>query len=136
MPVDLVFDGVLDGDDLVLGRADLGQGGVEGRRLAAAGRTGDQDHAVGLGDVAAELLEDLVGEAEQVEPELGDRLGDHLLVQDADDGILAVDAGHDRDAEVDRLVLDPQPEPAVLGDAALGDVQVGHDLDPGDDRAT
>ena len=66
--------------------------------------------------------------------QLGEGLGDHLLVQDPDDRVLAVDRGHDRDAEVDRLVLDLQPEAAVLGDAALGDVEFGHDLDPGDDR--
>ena len=95
---------------------------------------GDQDHAVGLGDVLAELLQDLVGEAEDVEAQLADGLGDHLLVEDADDRVLAVDAGHDGDAEVDRLVLDLEPEAAVLGDAALGDVEVGHDLDAGDDR--
>ena len=37
--------------------------------------------------------------------------------------------GRTADAEVDRLVVDVQLDAAVLGHAALGDVQVGHDLD-------
>ena len=57
-----------------------------------------------------------------------------LLVEDADDGVLAVDRRHDRDAEVDRAALHAQAEAAVLGHALLRDVQLGHDLDAADDR--
>jgi hypothetical protein len=42
--------------------------------------------------------------------------------------------GHDRDAEVDVAALDAHAEAAVLRDALLGDVQLGHDLDAADDR--
>src|SRR6185369_11009003 len=40
-PGKLVFDRVLDGDDLVLGAIDLGERRVEGGGLAAAGGPGD-----------------------------------------------------------------------------------------------
>ena len=103
MPSQLVLDRVLDRDDLVLDRLDLRQRRVERRRLAAAGRPGDQHHAVRLGDVLAEALQLGLGEAEDVEPQLGELLADRLLVEDADDRVLAVHARHDRDAEVDRL---------------------------------
>ncbi len=44
-----------------------------------------------------------VGKPEDVEAQLGELLADRLLVENADDRVLAVDARHDRDAEVDRL---------------------------------
>ena len=75
------------------------------------------------------------GKAEDVEAQLGELLADRLLVEDADDRVLAVHARHDRDAEVDRLARHPQLEAAVLRHALLGDVELGHDLDARDDRA-
>ena len=49
--------------------------------------------------------------------------------------VLAVDARHDRDAEVDGLARHPQLEAAVLRHALLGDVELRHDLDARNDRA-
>ncbi len=46
-PFDLVFDGVLDGDDLLFRGADAIERGIESRRLAAAGGTRHENHAVG-----------------------------------------------------------------------------------------
>ena len=46
---------------------------------------------------------------------------------------LAVDARQRDDAEVDVAALDRQPDAAVLRQALLGDVEVGHDLDARDD---
>ena len=100
----LVFDRVLDGDDLVLVGLDLGQRGVQRGGLAAAGRAGDQHHAVRLGDVAAEAAQVVVVEAHHVQRELVELLAHRLLVEHAQHRILAVDAGHDGDAEVDGAV--------------------------------
>ena len=108
---------------------------VERRRLAAAGRAGHQHHAVRLGDVLAEPPQLRLREAQDVEPQLGELLADRLLVEDADDRVLAVHARHDRDAEVDGLARHAQLEAAVLRHALLGDVELGHDLDARDDRA-
>src|SRR5208282_5825543 len=51
---DLIFDGVFDGDDFIFVVLDFVDGGVERRRFAGAGGAGDEDHAVGFLDVAAE----------------------------------------------------------------------------------
>ena len=130
---DLVLDGVLDGDDLVFRRGDLAQRGVEGGGLAAARRTRDHHHAVGLGDVLAELAQVRLPEAEHVQAQVAEGGVERFLVQDADDRVLAVDGGHDGDAEVDGAALHAQAEAAVLGHALLRDVQLGHDLDAADD---
>src|SRR5690606_1345014 len=55
-----------------------------------------------------------------------------LAVEDAQHGILAVDAGHDGNAHVDLAPERPHLEAAVLRDAAFGDVEFGHDLDARD----
>ena len=74
------------------------------------------------------------GKSQDVEPELAELLADRLLVEDADDGVFAVHARHDRHAEVDGLARHLQLEAAVLRHALLGDVELGHDLDARDDR--
>src|SRR5581483_2484042 len=131
---ELVLDRILDRDDLVLRRLNLGERGIERRRLAGAGGAGDEHHAVRLLDELAELQQHVFVEAEDVEPQILE-LGVHrLLVENTDDGVFAVRGGDDRDAEVDRASRDPQLEAAVLGDALLGDVELGHDLDTADDR--
>ncbi len=51
---DLIFDGVFDGDDFVFVVLDFVDGGIERGGLAGAGGAGDEHHAVGLVNVAAE----------------------------------------------------------------------------------
>ena len=96
---------------------------------------GHQHHAVRLGDVLAEPAQLVLGEAQDVEPQLVELLADRFLVEDTDDRVLAVHARHDRDAEVDRLARHAQLEAAVLRHALLGDVELRHDLHARDDRA-
>ena len=67
-------------------------------------------------------------EAERVEV-VGDAA---VLVQDAHDDRLAVHAGQRDDAQVDVLAVDREPDAAVLRHAALGDVEVAHDLHAAD----
>ena len=64
---DLVLDRVFDGDDLVLFGLNLVERGVERGGFAGAGGPGDQHHAVGLLDVAAEAREVLLREADDIE---------------------------------------------------------------------
>ena len=54
-------------------------------------------------------------------------------VEDPHHDLLAVHGRQRRHPQVDGLALDAEADAAVLGDAALGDVDVGHDLEPGDD---
>jgi hypothetical protein len=70
-----------------------------------------------------------VGAADElVEPDQRGR-----LVEDAHHDPLAVDPRHRYDAGVDRVAVDGQRDAAVLRDALLGDVEVGHDLHARDD---
>src|SRR5690348_17483327 len=78
------------------------------------------------------VVELLVGP--RVEAELGEIELQRLLVENAEDGLLAEDRGQDRNAEVDLAGAKSEFDPAILGDASLGDVEVGHDLQTRDDR--
>src|SRR5204862_1759485 len=107
-------------------------GRVQGGGLAAAGGAGDQQHAVGERSEAAQLLDDVPLESEHIEPQAA-HLGERLLVEDTQHRVLAENAGNDRHAEVDRTAVDRDLESAVLRDAPLGNVELRHDLDTGDD---
>ncbi len=76
---------------------------------------------------ASNRVERLGQEAEVLEPE--HRLA---LVEDAHDDLLAVHGRQGRDAQVDAAAADLHRDAAVLRDAALGDVDVGHDLEARD----
>ena len=52
----LVFDRVLDRDDLAVGQVDLSETGVERSRLSGTGRARHEDHAVGKVNQALELV--------------------------------------------------------------------------------
>jgi hypothetical protein len=134
MPLSWYSTGVLDGDDLVLLALDLGEGRVQGGGLARAGGSGHEHHPVRLADEAPEAGQLLLVEAEDVEAQRGELLGEALLVEDSDDGVLAVDGRHDGHAEVDGAASNLHAEAPVLGHALLGDVQLGHDLHAADDR--
>ena len=56
-----------------------------------------------------------------------------FFIQHAQHGIFAVDGGHDGDAEIDQPILIAHAEAAVLGHAALGDIELAHDLDTRND---
>src|SRR6056297_1211884 len=45
--LDLVLNGIFNGDDLALGRVELAQGGIKRGCLTRTRRTGDEDDAVG-----------------------------------------------------------------------------------------
>src|SRR5664280_709426 len=125
--VHLVFDRVLDRDDVLTGRIQTVERGVEGRRLAGAGRAGDDDHAVRLADDIVEQGQRIIEESKVLEWHHGS-----ALVQDTHNDLLAIDGGQGADAEVDGLVLDAQGDAAILRLAPLGDIHVGHDLDAGE----
>jgi hypothetical protein len=129
----LVLDRVFDGDDLVFVAFDFVEGGVESGGFSGAGGAGDEHHPVGLANVAAEAAEIVFRETDDVESEMTELLAHRLLVEHAEDGVLAMDSGHDGDAEVDEAGLVAYAETAVLRDAALGDVELAHDLDAGED---
>ena len=72
-------------------------------------------------------------ESQTVQPQAVHLVGDRLLVEDAQHAVLAEHARHDRHAKVDRSAVDRDLEAAVLRHAALGNVELRHHLDAGDD---
>ena len=129
-PVHLIFDRVLDGDDLLVGLVDALQRRVERGALAAAGGAGDQKDTVRHGREMLHPPEHERIEAQVVQVvEVAGR-----AVEQAHDHAFAIQRGQRRDAQIDlapqRLDLDA----AVLRQPALGDVQAGHQLHAGDNR--
>src|SRR5207253_586319 len=92
--------------------------------LARAGGACDQDDAVGLADHTAELSEHVRFQADAVEVQ-----ADVAAVKHADDAALAEHGRQDADAHIDGIAADVELDAAVLGESALGYVEVGHDLD-------
>ena len=68
------------------------------------------------------------------EPQLVQAEEDARPIEEPHDHALAVDGGDGGDPEVQVPATDLHPNAPVLGEAALGDVHLGHELDPGDDR--
>ena len=120
----LVLDGILDREDVILAGVEAQQRGVQRGRLAAAGRPGDQQDPVRPLENAEIRFEGVT-----VEAELGKVERDRSPVQDPQDHTFAVHGGHGGDAEIDLFATYRQLDTPILGKARLGDVQFRHDLD-------
>ncbi len=129
----LVLDRVFDGDDLFAAIVDFGEGRVQGRGLARAGRAGYQQHAVGFLGQHAQRRQRWRIEAQRFQGQRTIGLDHGALVQDTDHRVFTVDAWHDRDAQIDLAPVRLDAEAAVLGNAALGDVEFGQHLQARDD---
>ena len=127
--VDEILDGILDGHDVAAVVVDALERRVQRGRLAGAGRAGDQDDPVRLVDqfVHGVLRGVFHAEGGQVQAA-------RLLVEQAQDDAFAVPGGHRRHAHIDRAAGDAQRDSAVLRQALLGDVELGHDLDARNDQ--
>ena len=124
----LVFDGVLGRHDADVDLVDLVEEGVEAGGFARAGGAGDEDDAVGAGD---ELVgEGVVALAHAQVLELDEVAG---FLEQAQGDALAVGGGAGGDADVDVLAVEADADATVHRQALLGDVEVGHDLEAGDD---
>ena len=127
--LDVILDRVLERDEVHVTGVDLVDHAVHGGGLTASGRADDQNNAVAVLQQVLDGSQALFGEADGLE---GDAAAG--LIQQTADDLFAVDRGQGRDTEVDVLVLDADIEAAVLRDAALGNVQTGHDLKAGQNR--
>ncbi len=120
----MVLDGVLDGHDVAAGAVDAAECGVEGGGLAAAGGAGDEDDAGGVRDQVHHAGLHGPRHADLIERELGGG-----LVEQAEHEAFAVDGGDGGEADVDLAAADADAGVAVLRAVAVGDVQLGHDLE-------
>src|SRR5882757_2746181 len=130
----LIFDGIFDGDDFVFVALDLVNGGVESGGLAGTRGPGNQDHAVGLADIATETAGFFRGKADNVQSEAGEFFRKSFLVEDAKNRIFAVTSGHDGDAQIDVAPLVFHAEATVLGHAPFGNVQIAEHFDAREHR--
>ena len=123
-PVHLVFHRIFDGDDLLVRQVDALERGVERGGFAAAGGAGDQEDAVRQAGEVLHARQHVVVEAEaaQVVEIAGG------AIEQAHDDAFAVERGQRGDAEIDFAAEDLDLDAAVLRQAALGDVQLGHQL--------
>ena len=71
-----------------------------------------------------ESRERVVGHPEVVQPDPAP-----ILVEQPQHDALAVQRRHRRHAHVDLAILQSQPDAPVLRQSALGDVELGHDLE-------
>ncbi len=115
--VDVVLDGVLDGDDVLLVAVDLAKAGIERGAFARTSRAADNKQAVRLGDQGADLLAHLFAHAEAFQ--IGDL---PFLVKDAHDELFAGHASGRGDAEIDGATVHFCGKAAVLRLPLLGDI--------------
>ena len=129
-PVDVVFHRVFQRHKVHVALVQLVDHAVHGGRLTASGGTHHEDNAVAAAEKLPDVCDLVLGQADFVQAH-------HraALVQQTRDDLLAVDGGEGRDTQVEASVFDADVEAAVLGDAALGDVQARHDLQTGQHRA-
>src|ERR1035441_1499196 len=95
--VHLVFDGIFDGDDFLVGQVDSLEGGIEGGGLAAAGGAGDEEDAVGEAGEVLHALQHVVVEAEAAE--VVEIAGG--AIEESHDDAFAIEGGQGGNAEVD-----------------------------------
>jgi hypothetical protein len=128
--LELVFDGILDGDDFAFAVVGMGEGGVEGGGFAAAGGAGEEDHALGeAGEIGEEgFLVGFHAELAHVQEEV-------LAAEDPEADGLAVFGGDDGDAEVVFFAGGFHGDATVVGESFFGDIEAGHDFQARDDGA-
>src|SRR6266849_1716920 len=126
--LELILDRLLDGEYLLFRGVEAKQTRIERRRLAASRRAGDEEDAL-------RPVEEIEKDLERVRPEPKDSeiLDEVGAVEDAHRHALAVERRDGGDAQIIVLPADGDPDAAVLRQAALGDVELRHDLDARDD---
>src|SRR5215213_4867294 len=124
-PLELVLDGILDRDDVLVDVVELCERGVERGRLTRARRAGDEYGAVRLTERIFESPSLLTIHAEVVQASYG-----RGLIEDANRSALSLLCGKGGDAQVDPPFLHRDGDAAVLRNPLLGDVELAHDLDP------
>ena len=123
-PFDVVFDRVLGGEQLRVNGVDAAQAGIKGGGLAATGRAGGDDNAVGPLNGFDDVIVEVLGEAQRFDFEI-----DRRPIEHAQHDRFAELRGQRRDAQIDDAVAQRIADAPVLRQAALRDVQVGHDLE-------
>ena len=121
---------ILGGHDVGVNRVEAVQRRVERGGLPGSGRAGHQDHAERHQQPDLEI-----GQCFGTEAQLGHVELEVPLVEEPHDDLLAEEGRESRDPIVHLLAGHLDLDAAVLGEPALGDVELSHDLDArGDSR--
>ena len=83
---------------------------------------------LGFSMISCQVFKRVFGHAQLLQVELHDR-----AVEDPQDDALAEHAGQGRDPDIDGVAAQRELNPPVLGQPALGDIEVRHDLDAAGD---
>ena len=126
---DTVLHRVFHRDDIDVRLVDLFQYRIQAGAFAAAGGTGAQNHAMGPVDHGFKPAMILFAHAQ---PFQGKNAG--AGVQQTQDHVLAVNGGDRGSPDIDVFVFHFDGETPVLGNSGDGDVHVGQNFQPRDDR--
>src|SRR4029450_6741527 len=105
-------------------RIDLSQAGIQRGCLSRAGRAGDNKNAIWVLCDLETVITDAIGHPKILELEVGAR-----SVQHPQHYTFAERCRKSRDTEIDRVAIDDPQDAAILGQTALGNIQVRYDLD-------
>src|SRR3569833_593078 len=117
--IHVVFDGVLDGEQMHVALFDLVEDGVQRGRIARTGRSRHEILTVRPRDEAADQTIFALLQAQGLQ-----RPQTRLFIEDTDHSALALYRRHYRYAQVDRLVAPGETRVTILRQAALGDVHL------------
>src|SRR5690606_35041667 len=120
----VVFDGVLNGENIGGGGIQTAQCRVERGAFAAAGGASDQDDAMRPMYQCIELLHDV-----RRHTQLGQLEEAGFLVEQAQHRPLTVPRGQGGNPHVDSTSTHPQGNATILGQTFFRNIQAGHDLD-------
>ena len=128
-PEEVVLNGILSSHDIRVTGVDLGQRGVQRCRFSRARGSGDEHHAIRIGDRFHELAFGPWLDAEffQVEREVA-------LVENPQHHFLAEQRRQHAHAEVDDLLTNLELDAPVLRDTALSNIERRHDLEARNQR--
>src|SRR5262249_50463335 len=121
--VELVFDRILDREYFLLSRIEPGQAGVERRRLAASRRAGDQDDPLRPVKQREVALKGVHAKAKSRKI-----LGEARPVENAQRHRFAMQRRYGSDTEIVVFAAYGDADTPVLRQAALGNVELCHDL--------
>ena len=123
---ELVFHRVFNGDDFVLAVIDLGDCRIQRGGFAGAGRARHQHHAVRFIGQMPHGFHGARIEAEKIQPQAFNLIGQRLFVENPQHRILAKNRRHDRHAEIHLAPAHRDFKASILRHPALGDIELGH----------
>ena len=125
---EVIFHRFLGGEEFGVDGVDLAETGIKGGGFSRAGRSRDNKNSVRPLNDLEDVGVDIVRHPEHLEIEV-----DGGAIEHAQHHAFAELRGQGGDAQIDVAPGDVFLDAAVLGQAALRDIHIGHDLDAGDD---